>query len=272
MQLKTKGVLMFEKLRVTLKLERPIVFFDLETTGTDVEKDRIVEFGFLKLSPNGDIERDAFYVNPGIPIPPEATAIHGIKDEDVTSCYGFGNVLAKVSLMMNDCDLCGHNARGFDVPLLLAEFKRYNFAAPAFSEIVDTLEIFRAFFNHGLESAFHTYIGKDMVDAHSAQADVDATAMIFAEMVERHGLNPNPSILGSRPIDPAWLDRAGKFKWVDGEAVFTFGNKTNGHSLQWAVKNERGFMCWMLDKGFPEDVLNIVRNALRGEFPVMSDG
>ena len=266
-----KGVLMFEKLQSTLKLERPIVFFDLETTGTDVNEDRIVEFGYLKLSPNGDIERDVFYVNPGIPIPPEATAVHGIKDEDVASCYGFGNVLAKVSLMMNDCDLCGHNARGFDVPLLLAEFKRHNFAAPAFNEIVDTLEIFRAFFNHRLESAFRVYIGEEMVDAHSAQADVDATAMIFAEMVARHDLNPNPSILGSCPIDPTWVDRAGKFKWVDGEAVFTFGNKTNGKSLQWVAKNERGFMTWMLSKDFSDEVDGIVRAALLGEFPVLAD-
>ena len=264
--------MMFEKLVETLKLERPIVFFDLETTGTDVQSDRVVELGYVKLTPNDEeIATGCFYVNPGIPIPPEATAVHGITDEEVADASPFAVMGPGLVQFMKGCDICGHNVRGFDWPLLLTEFRRHNIAPPEIGEIVDTLEIFRAFFNHTLESAFRVYVGGEMEDAHSAQADVDATAMIFAEMVERHDLDPNPSILGSRPIDPTWLDRAGKFKWVDGEAVFTFGNKTKGRSLQWVAKNERGFMSWMLDKDFPEDVLNIVRGALRGEFPVMPD-
>lgn len=260
---------MFEKLVKILKLERPIVFFDLETTGVDVKNDRIVEFGYVKLTPDGDIARSCFYINPGVPIPAEATAVHGIKDEDVSDMASFAVIAFGLAVLMEDCDLCGHNARGFDVPLLLAEFKRYGLPAPKFNEIVDTLEIFRAFFNHTLESAFRVYMGSEMIDAHSAQADVDATAMIFAEMVERHELDPNPSILGSKPIDPTWLDREGKFKWVDGEAVFTFGNKTKGESLQWVARNEKGFMTWMLSKDFSAEVKGIVEGALQGSFPVM---
>jgi DNA polymerase-3 subunit epsilon len=261
---------MFEKLKETLQLERPIVFFDLETTGVDIENDRIVEFGYLKLFPSGEMQSDSFYVNPGIPIPAEATAVHGIKDEDVASSYEFGSMLARVSIMMRDCDLCGHNVRGFDIPLLLAEFKRHGFPAPQFNEIVDTLEIFRAFFNHKLESAYRIYVGGEMEGAHGAQADVDATAMIFAEMVRRHGLDPNPSILGSKPIDPTWLDREGKFKWVNGEAVFTFG-KVSGQSLQHVARTDRGYMDWMLTKDFSEEVDAIILDALRGTFPVMPD-
>jgi len=260
---------MFESLRSTLKLECPIVFLDLETTGTDVANDRIVELAYLEIRPHAVGElgflKEEYKINPGVPIPVSSTAIHGITDADVANCPTFQYISAEIHDVLKGNVLCGHNINGFDIPMLANEFERAGSVMPPYDCSVDTYEIFRSYFNHSLEAAHRVYLGFEMEGNHRALADVYATANVFERMITLHKLNPNPSILGATPIDPTWIDRGGKFRWKDGEAVFTFG-KVAGRSLRDVTKKDEGFLRWMLGKDFSDEVKDIVCDALKGNF------
>jgi len=258
---------MFETLSTTLKLERPLIFFDLETTGIDVEQDRIIEIAWVKIETDGTELTREWRLNPGIPISAEATAVHGITNEEVADCETFKDIATIVSLEFAGCDLCGHNIKRFDVPMLMHEFSRVPLPRPAIGELVDTYTIFRAFFNHSLESAYRFYTGGEELDAHKAMNDVVGCAVVFEEMVLRHDLERDPAVLASKPIDPSWLDMDGKLKWVNGEATLTFG-KHAGKSLQCLVKTDRSYLVWVSKKDFGAEVTKIIRAALIGNFPV----
>ena len=258
---------MFETLSTTLKLERPLIFFDLETTGIDVEQDRIIEIAWVKIETDGTELTREWRLNPGIPISAEATAVHGITNEEVADCETFKDIATIVSLEFAGCDLCGHNIKRFDVPMLMHEFSRVPLPRPAIGELVDTYTIFRAFFNHSLESAYRFYTGGEELDAHKAMNDVVGCAVVFEEMVLRHDLERDPAVLASKPIDPSWLDMDGKLKWVNGEATLTFG-KHAGKSLQYLVEADRSYLVWVSKKDFGAEVTKIIHAALSGSFPV----
>ena len=175
-----------------LKLVRPIAFFDIESTGVVPQRDRIVEIAVVKLWPDGHQQTTVRRLNPGIPIPAGATAIHGITDADVADAPAFADIAEKLFNYLSDCDLAGYNITGFDVPILEAEFKRagYDFAAVD-HKIVDAYNIFCKLYPRTLTAAYKFFCGKDLDDAHSAGSSV-ATFSSCAATSASFGLRPAP--------------------------------------------------------------------------------
>jgi len=256
-----------------LELERPLAFFDLETTGTDLGRDRIVEISVLKLHPDGQEELRTRRIDPGIPIPPEATAIHGIRDEDVADEPRFSQVARSLAEFLEGCDLAGFGIQRFDLPLLTAEFARaeVDFRLEGRS-IVDALAIFHRKEPRNLEAAYRYYCGKELEGAHSAEADIRATAEVLRGQLERYGDLPR------RPVElhefcsrgrERYVDSAGKLVWKDGEAAFNFG-KHRGELLRDVASRQPDYLEWLLRSDFQPDVRAIIERARTGEFPAPS--
>jgi len=170
-----------------LKLTRPIAFFDLETTGTNVVKDRIVEISIYKVLPGGGTESMTKLINPGIPIPPEVTEIHGITNLDVANAPTFEQIANQLNDFLHNCDLAGYNSNKFDIPMLIEEFLRcgINFDIKK-RRLVDVQNIFHKMEPRTLRAAYKFYCGKNLVDAHSAEADTKATYEVLLSQIERY--------------------------------------------------------------------------------------
>ena len=170
-----------------LNLKNPMVFFDLETTGVSITHDRIVEVSFLKVYPNGKEEIKSRRINPGMPIPPQATAIHGITDDDVKDCPTFKQVARSLADQLEGCDLAGFNSSRFDVPMLAEEFLR---AGVDFDmskrKFVDVQIIFHRKEQRTLEAAYAFYCNKQLENAHSAEADAMATYEVLKSQLDRY--------------------------------------------------------------------------------------
>jgi DNA polymerase-3 subunit epsilon len=170
-----------------LRLERPLVVLDLETTGIDVRKDRIVEIALLRILPDGTNECFATRVNPGVPIPAAATAVHGIRNADVAACPPMIQLVNRLDALLDGADLCGYNVKRYDLPLLMAEYRR---CGREFSlgdrSIIDVLEIFRRRERRDLTTAVSFYCGRPHTGAHGAQSDVEATAAVLDAQLARY--------------------------------------------------------------------------------------
>jgi len=256
-----------------LKLTRPLVVFDLETTGINVEKDRIVQIAMIKVDPKGSRTTFETLVNPEQPIPPEASAVHGIKDADVRDKPTFSQIRREVEDYLAEADLAGFNSVNFDLPLLQAELAR------AGSEMdfpgvrhLDAMKIFHRLERRDLTAAYKLYCGKDLTGAHNALADTEATLEILDAQVARYDEVPDEVDDLHRfcnPDEGRFVDRKRKFLWSEeGEAVFTFG-KFEGQSLNAVVADQRGrsYLEWMLGKDFSEEIKGILRDALDGALP-----
>lgn len=256
-----------------LKLTRPLTFFDLETTGVDPDNDRIVQLALIRVEPDGARSTYETLVNPQRPIPPQATAVHGISDDDVRDQPPFAGIVKRVEAMLAGSDLAGYNSIRFDGPLLQAELRR------AGSELdlraakhLDALVIFRLMEPRNLTAAYRKFCGKELVDAHSALADTEATLEVLDAQVAFYDAVPSDvDALHAlcNPDEGRFVDRGRKFVWNDeGQAVFTFG-KHNGEVLNVvaADKGKRGYLEWMLNKDFSEEVKGILREALAGVYP-----
>ncbi len=170
-----------------LNLKNPIVFFDLETTGINISKDRIVEISYLKVFPNGDEEIKTRRVNPEMPIPAEATAVHGITDEDVAECPTFKTLAKSLAAQIEGCDLAGYNSNRFDIPLLAEEFLRAGVDIDLGKrKFVDVQTIFHKLEQRTLSAAYKFYCDKTLEDAHSAEADTRATYEILKSQLDRY--------------------------------------------------------------------------------------
>jgi len=252
-----------------LGLERPLVFFDLETTGTDVLSDRIVEISVLRVEIDGTQETRTRKIDPERPIPAEATAIHGIRDEDVHGAPTFRQIAKGLLELLGDADLAGFNIRRFDVPLLERELKAcgLDLHVPQ-RRLIDAMTIFHRKEPRNLEAAVRFYLGRDHAEAHSAEADVAATVELLDAQLERYADLPRSVdelerwSVGDRPT----VDRSGKFTWRDGEAVFAFG-KYQGKSLREVANEAVNYLEWVVQADFPSDAKELVAAALRGEFP-----
>ena len=256
-----------------LALERPLVAFDLETTGIDVDKDRIVQIGLVRVEPGGTRRSWDQLVNPERPIPPEATAVHGIRDEHVRDQPTFAQLRGELETWLADADLAGFNSVRFDLPLLQAELRRAGSGLSfAGARHLDAMAIFHQMERRDLSAAYRFYCGRELEGAHDALADVTATVEILDAQLARYPELPRDLDALHRfcnPDEGRFVDRTRKFCWNDkGEAVFTFG-KYNGRSLQEtvAVPDGRGYLEWMLGKDFSEEVKGILREALGGVFP-----
>ena len=236
-----------------LNLNKPICFFDLETTGTNVAKDRIVEISILKIFPNGNKSSKTWLVNPGIPIPHEAAAIHGISDENVANEPSFKQISAEVYQMIKDSDLGGYNSDRFDIPLLAEEMLRAEVDFDMKNMVsVDVQTIFHKMEKRTLEAAYKFYCDKELADAHSAEADTKATYEVLLSQLDRYPeLENNIKKLAEFSNRKNSLDFAGFIgKDESGEAIFTFG-KHNGKKVNDILETEPGYFGWILNADFP---------------------
>lgn len=253
-----------------LQLERPLVFFDLETTGLDIERDRIVELGLVKLLPDGERQTRARRIHPGMPIPPEATAVHHISDADVADCPPFSRIARDLHAWLQGCDLGGYNVERFDLPLLAAEFRRVQLEFPAEgTRVIDAYRIFAQREGRDLKSALRFYCDKELVGAHSAEADILATVEVLEGQLQRYPDLPN-DVAGlheaSHPRDPSWVDANGRLVWRNGEAIVGFG-KHRGRTLREMATQEPGYLRWIIGGDFSSDLKEICSQALRGSYP-----
>jgi DNA polymerase-3 subunit epsilon len=245
-----------------LQLTRPLVFFDLETTGTDIVHDRIVQISVLKLHPDGSEEVRTRLINPERPIPPDAIAIHRIADADVVGQPTFRNVATSLFQVFSGCDIAGFNSNRFDLPLLVEEFARCGITFPESGcKIIDVQTIFHRKEERTLSAAYRFYCGKTHIDAHNAEADVRATLEVFKSQLERYDdigttidemhnfCNPHPVVDFAR-----YLTRN-----EDGDVVFNFG-KHKGK----LVSQEPDYARWMLEGEFPEATKTILRQMIGG--------
>jgi len=236
-----------------LKLHKPICFFDLETTGLNVGKDRIVEISVLKVFPNGNKESKTLRVNPEILISREAQAVHGISNEDVADEPTFKEIAPQIWEMMKDSDLAGYNSNRFDVPLLAEEFMRSDFEFDIDRHrLVDVQVIFYKKEPRDLTSAFKYYCDKDLKDAHSAAADVEATYEVLKAQIEKYeDLENDIRFLSEFTTQKQTADLAGFIVYNDkGDEIFSFG-KHKGKKVTEVFDTDPGYYGWIQNADFP---------------------
>ena len=249
-----------------LNLKNPLVVFDLETTGTNISQDRIVEIAMVKAMPDGSIEEKCRKLNPTIPIPLETSLIHGIYDEDVKDEPTFKQVAKSLAQFLEGCDLAGFNVLGFDVPMLVEEFLRANVDFDVEKrKMVDAQKIFHMMEKRNLTAAFKFYCDKDLIDAHSALADTRATHEVILAQIERYQDQDAVDTKGNKittiknDVDALhklstnnMVDLAGRMVYKDGVEVFNFG-KHRGKPVQEILQREPSFYDWIMKGDFPLD-------------------
>ncbi len=244
-----------------IKIKRPLVFFDLETTGTSLSADRIVELFYIKLFPDETTEEKRFLLNPKMPINPQATAIHGYADEDVKDCPSFMDVAHELAQTFRDCDFAGFNSNKFDYPILVEEFLRVGVEFESDKRMfVDAMRIFHNMEPRNLTAAYKFYCGKDLVNAHSAKADVVATLEIIKAQVERYSETLENSIDKlhefSGITDSA--DLAGRIKFnKDKKEIFAFG-KHKDKIVSDVFEKEPSYYDWMMNADFSMDTKRVL--------------
>lgn len=250
-----------------LNLRNPLCVFDLETTGTNITQDRILEIAVIKMLPNGEVLRKSSVLNPTIPIPPESTIFHGLTDEDVKDKPTFKEVAKEYARFMEGADLAGFNVLKFDVPMLVEEFLR---AGVEFDysrkKIIDAQKIFHMMEKRTLAAAYRFYLNKDLVDSHTAEADTEATMEVLLAQVERYdgkevtdGLNrkigeiKNDMEILSQLTSSDLVDLAGRMvRNGKGEEIFNFGKHKN-KVVTAVLKEEPAYYDWMMNGDFPLD-------------------
>ncbi|NOZ62786.1 MAG: 3'-5' exonuclease [Calditrichaeota bacterium] len=257
-----------------LDLKRPLVFFDLETTGLDTSSARIVEIAILKLFPDGSQDTFLTLVDPEIPIPASATQIHGINNFDVMDKPPFREIARDVYEIIKDSDLAGYNLTNYDIPILINEFRRAGIDYSTENvNVVDVLTIFRRKERRDLSAAYRFYCHKELEDAHSALKDAQATFEILKAQTEKYDDLPQTaedlhSFCNQR--NDRFVDPDRKFYWDNGIACFNFG-KYRGKPLEKIVASNPDYLQWMLNQDFSEPTRQIIRSALKGKFPVQKN-
>jgi DNA polymerase-3 subunit epsilon len=237
-----------------IKLNKALAVFDLETTGTKVATDRIVEISIVKVLPGGDKESITRRINPGIPIPAEASAVHGIYDEDVKDKPLFKDVAHELKNYIGDCDLAGYNCLNFDVPLLVEEFLRVDVDFDLKSRrIIDVQNIFHKMEQRTLSAAYKFYCQKDLTNAHSAEADTLATFEVLEAQLERYPeLQNDVKFLHDFSIRNRNVDFAGHIIFNEkNEEVINFG-KHKGKVVSAVLNAEPSYYNWMMMADFPQ--------------------
>ena len=262
-----------QELSAQLVLSRPLACVDLEATGLWTGRDRIVQIATASIFPDGSVSTWSSLVNPEQPIPPSATAIHGISDEMVASAPTFKQLASIVAGLLSDCDLTGYNVERFDRRLLAAEFDRVDLGDPTTgARVIDAYTLFVRREPRSLDAAIRFYGVQDgqTRQAHDARSDVEATVAVLAAQLKAYSNLPK-TVEGLHdwlhPHDPNRIDADGKLLWQDDVAIVAFGSQA-GTSLADLAANDRSFLEWVLRKDFSEEVKGIVRDALEGRFPV----
>jgi DNA polymerase-3 subunit epsilon len=249
-----------------LGLERPIIFFDTETTGLNIQNDRIIQLAYMKYLPDSDkCSQEILYFNPEMPIPPFATAVHGITDDQVQDAPLFKDKAKELLEIFSNCFYSGFNIAGFDLLLLRQEFSR---AGENFSyqnaDIIDSKTIFHNFEQRNLASAYSFYCNKEHAEAHDAMADTRVSAEVLAAQIDRYGAEEIKQVQINSTQDNFDID--GRFYWKDGQLYFSF-SKHRHRSLAEVAEKEPTFLDWMLAQDFSDEVKGAVKGALKGKFP-----
>jgi DNA polymerase-3 subunit epsilon len=250
-----------------LNLRNPLCFFDLETTGINITRDRIIEISVIKVMPNGEILRKTNLVNPTIPIPPESSVFHGIYDDDVKDKQPFKELAKEYARFFEGADLAGFSIMKMDVPMLVEEFLR---AGVDFDyqrkKIIDSQKIFHLMEKRTLSAAYKFYVNKELTDSHSAEADTEASMEVLLAQIEKYdgqsvtdasgkkvGDIKNDMDTLSKLISDDMVDLAGRMIKNDkGEEVFNFGKHKNKKVTQ-VFKEEPAYYDWMMNGDFPQD-------------------
>ena len=249
-----------------INLKNPLTFFDLETTGTSISRDRIVEYAFIKMMPDGSKLEKSGRLNPGIPIPHETSLIHRIYDKDVTEAPTFKQVAKDLAKFLEGSDLSGFNILRFDVPMLVEEFLRADVPFEVGKrKLVDSQKIFHYMEKRNLDAALQFYCGKELKDAHSALADTQASLDVLLAQVERYtGQSVSDNLghaVGTIENDMEslhlltksnFVDLAGRMVYKEGVPVFNFG-KHRGQTVVDVLKKEPSYYDWILNGDFPLD-------------------
>ena len=254
-----------------MKLEKPLVVLDLETTGTWIEKDRIVEVGMIRVSPDGARESFRARVNPGMPIPARVSQVIGITDADVKDEPPFKEVAVKVLTFIGDADLGGFNLERFDLLILERELFQ---AGLKFDwrgrTIYDAQKVYHLHEKRTLTAAYKFYCEKDLVNAHTALGDAEASLEILSAQIHKYG-EPEKGLSSLRKFDyektDDFFDEERKFRWWNGELYPVFGKYAKRNSLKEIAKKEPSYLEWLLTTDFSEDVKLMIKGILEGRFP-----
>ena len=249
----------------SLDLAKPLAFFDLETTGTTVGLDRIVEIGVLKMTPDGKELQLQIRVNPEIQIPREATAVHGISDKDVEDKPTFGKVARRVARFLEGCDFAGYNVLHFDLPMLEAEFRRVGVPLGMKGrQVIDVMAIYFQKEPRDLKAALRFYCGGEHANAHSAFADACACRNVLQGQIKMYPDLPNtPAKLGELLMELArrkTLDSGGWFETRHGKPAFARG-KHQGMLIQEVSQAAPDYLQWMLTTNLPQDTIKLIRSV-----------
>ena len=237
-----------------LNLDKPVVFFDLETTGTNTAQDRIVEISYLKVSPNGNEDMHTRRINPCMHIPEQASAVHGIYDDDVKDCPTFKEVAKEIARDFEGSDIAGFNSNRFDVPLLAEEFLRAGVDIDlSRHRFIDVQVIFHKMEQRTLTAAYKFYCGKDLTDAHSADGDTRATYEVLMAQLDRYpnDLKNDMTFLSEFSSFTRNVDFAGRIVRNDkGQEVFNFGKYKDMPVVE-VFNRDPGYYSWILQGDFP---------------------
>ena len=246
-----------------IKLKRPLVFFDIESTGLDISADRIIEISFVKLYPDGHTDIKTRRINPGLHIPEASTAIHHITDEDVKDCPLFKQIAKSLAQQLEGCDIAGYNSIKFDIPLLAEEFLRcgvdFDFSR---HRLVDVQNIYHKMEPRTLAAAYKFYCHKELEGAHGAEADTVATMEVLKAQLEKYSdtLQNDIDALADFSVKNRNIDLAGAIILNDkGDAVFGFG-KYKDKSVVDILKQDPGYYSWMENGKFTEYTKRVLRD------------
>lgn len=244
-----------------LKLQKPIVFFDLETTGVNAIHDRIVEISYIKVFPDGNEESKSLRINPERHIPEQSSAIHGIYDEDVKDCPTFKQVARDIAAIFVNSDIAGFNSNYFDVPMLVEEMLRAGIDFDITKcRLIDVQNIYHKLEQRTLSAAYKFYCGKNLEDAHSAQADTRATYEVLKAQLDKYPdkLNNDVQFLSSFSKMNDNVDFAGRIIYNDKHIpVFNFG-KYKGQSVEDVLARDPGYYGWMMQGDFPQNTKQVL--------------
>lgn len=259
-----------------LKLDRPLIIFDIESTGVNTHLDRIIELAAIKVFPDGSEVQQCWLLNPGVPIPQETTDIHGITNELVKNCPTFKDKASEILAFFEGCDLGGFNCDRFDIPCLEEEFGRVgmNFASNQRRHI-DVQRIYHRKEPRDLSAAVRFYCNRDHANAHGAEADARATLDVLTAQMERYTDLPQTSAEMDEflaPRDPLNADRNGMIRWLNNAWCINFGKK-KGKRLSDLFTHEPNFLKWIVNGTFDTDVKQIVRDLIdNGRLPPKPKG
>ena len=244
-----------------LNLKNPLVFFDLETTGTNINADRIVEICYLKVYPNGNEESKTLRINPEMHIPEASSAIHGIYDADVADCPTFKDVAKKIAADIEGCDLAGFNSNRFDIPVLAEEFLRAGVDVDLMRrKFVDVQVIYHKLEQRTLSAAYKFYCGKNLEDAHTAEAETRATYEVLKAQLDHYPevLENDIAFLSNYSSFNKNVDFAGRIVYNEqGVEVFNFG-KYKGMSVAEVLKRDIGYYGWIMQGDFTLNTKNVL--------------